>query len=115
MPDLQHALASTHALEELTNGERLVLGILEHRVVRLHYQGHDRIVEPQLIGIHEAGESLLVAHQTGGTSRSGDLPGWRTFITTSIEAVEVTEERFGKPRSELSVGAHGMLEIFARA
>lgn len=115
MPELQHPFASTHALEELTNGERLVLAILEHRVLRLRYHGHDRIVEPQLIGLHEAGEPLLVAYQTGGTSHSGNLPGWRTFITTSIDEVEVTEERFAKAQRELTVGAHGMLEIFARA
>lgn len=115
MTDQAHALSATHALEELTLAERLVLAILAHRVVRLQYKGHERIVEPQVIGLHEAGEPLLVGYQTGGTSQSGTLPGWRTFITTSIEAVEVTEERFASARMDLNVGAHGMLEIFARA
>ncbi len=115
MPDQQQAVRTPHALEELTGAERLVLAILEHRVVRLRYQGHERIVEPQVIGLHEAGEPLLVGYQTGGTSQSGTLPGWRTFITTSIEAVEVTEERFASARMDLNVGAHGMQEIFARA
>jgi len=115
MPDQQHALRTTHPLEELTAGERLVLAILEHRVVSLRYQGRDRLVEPHLLGLHEAGEPLLVAYQTGGTSRSGAVPGWRTFITTSIDAVEITEEQFPQPRSDLNVAAHRMLEIFARA
>ena len=115
MPDQQHALRTTHPLEELTAGERLVLAILEHRVVRLRYQGRDRLVEPHLLGLHEAGEPLLVAYQTGGTSRSGVVPGWRTFITTSIDTVEITEEPFSQPRSDLNVAAHRMLEIFARA
>jgi hypothetical protein len=115
MPDQQHALPTTHALEELSGGERLVLAILDHRMVRIRYQGRDRLLEPHLMGLHEAGEPLLVAYQTGGDSRSGDLPGWRTFITTSIDTVEITEERFAEPRSDLSVSAHNMLEIFARA
>jgi len=115
MPDQQHTLRTTHPLEELTAGELLVLAILEHRVVSLRYQGRDRLVEPHLLGLHEAGEPLLVAYQTGGTSRSGAVPGWRTFITTSIDAVEITEEQFPQPRSDLNVAAHRMLEIFARA
>jgi hypothetical protein len=105
----------THPLEELTFGERLVLAVLEHRVARIRYQGRDRVIEPQLIGIHEAGEPMLVAYQTAGGSRSGDVPGWRTFITTSVEDVEVTDQRFSGPRGDLDIPAHRMIEIFARA
>ena len=105
----------THPLEELTFGERLVLAILDHRVARIRYQGRDRMIEPQLIGIHEAGEPMLVAYQTAGGSASGDVPGWRTFITTSVEDVEVTDQRFSGPRGDLEITAHRMIEIFARA
>jgi hypothetical protein len=105
----------THPLEDLTFGERLVLAVLEHRVVHLRYQGRDRVLEPQLIGIHEAGEPMLVAYQTAGGSQSGDVPGWRTFITTSIEDVEVTDQRFSGPRGDLDITVHRMIEIFARA
>ena len=106
---------ATHPLDALTFGERLVLAVLEHRVVRIRYQGHDRVVEPQLVGIHEAGEPMLVAYQTGGTSRSGTVPGWRTFITTSVEEVEVTDEHFPGPRGDFDLRAHRMIEVFARA
>ena len=58
---------------------------------------------------------MLVAYQIAGASQSGDLPGWRTFITTSVEAVAVTDERFPGPRGDLDVGAQRMLEVFARA
>lgn len=105
---------TAHAVEELTGTERLVLAILDHRVVHFRYQGRGRVVEPHLIGLHEAGEPMLVAYQTGGTSQSGDVPGWRTFITTAIEDVAVVDEQF-QSRGELNVLAHPMLEIFARA
>ena len=62
--------------------------------VTLVYQGLRRVVEPHLVGIHEAGEPMLVAFQTGGFSHSGDLPGWRTFITTKVESVDPREEKF---------------------
>jgi hypothetical protein len=111
----QQDVRSPRALEALTYGERLVLAVLEHRVVRLRYQGRDRVIEPQLIGIHEAGEPLLVAYQVAGESQSGQIPGWRTFITTSVEDVEVTDERFGGARGDLDLGTHRMIEVFARA
>ena len=113
--DGTHIARATHPWQELTFGERLVLAVLEHRVVRLRYHGHDRVIEPQLIGLHEAGEPMLVAYQTGGGSRSGEVPGWRTFITTSIEEVEVTEEHFGDARGDFDLSTHRMLEVFARA
>jgi hypothetical protein len=115
MPEQPHAVRTAHAVEALTGAERLVLAILDHRVVRIHYQGRDRLIEPHMVGLHEAGEPLLVAYQTGGTSRSGVVPGWRTFITTSIDSVEITEEQFPGPRSDLNLALHNMLEIFARA
>jgi hypothetical protein len=111
----QQASGAAHPLEELTFGERLVLAVLGHRVTRIRYQGRDRVIEPQLIGIHEAGEPMLVAYQTAGESQSGDVPGWRTFITTSVEQVEVTDERFTGPRGDLNLGAYRMIEVFARA
>jgi hypothetical protein len=115
MEQAGQATGTTHPLEELTFGERLVLAVLGHRVTRIRYQGRDRVIEPQLIGIHEAGEPMLVAYQTAGESQSGSVPGWRTFITTSVEQVVVTEERFAGPRGDLDLGAHRMIEVFARA
>ena len=47
--------------QEMANGERLVRAILDRRVVRLIYQGLPREIEPHMVGIHEAGEPILVA------------------------------------------------------
>ena len=101
--------------EDLTAAERLVLAILDHRVVRVRYQDRERTIEPHLLGIHEAGEPMLIAYQTGGTSQSGEVPGWRTFITTSMEHVEIMDQHFPGPRPDLDLDAHPMVEIFARA
>jgi hypothetical protein len=100
---------------EITGTERLVRAVLEHRVVHFRYHGQARTVEPKLIGLHEAGEPMLVGYQTGGGSNSGELPGWRTFITTAIDEVEVTEDRFDGGRGDLNLAAQPMIEIFARA
>jgi hypothetical protein len=100
---------------QITGTERLVRAALEHRVVRFRYHGQARTVEPQLIGLHEAGEPMLVAYQTAGGSNSGELPGWRTFITTAVDEVELTDERFPGARGDLNLASHAMVEIFARA
>ncbi|HEU5041244.1 MAG TPA: WYL domain-containing protein [Gemmatimonadales bacterium] len=97
-----------------TSTERLVRAVLEHRVAQFTYHGLHRTVEPHLIGLHGAGEPLLVAYQTAGESRSGEVPGWRTFVTTEIESVDAEGETFG-PRPGFTPEAHGMVEIFARA
>jgi hypothetical protein len=95
-------------------GERLVRAILERRDITLIYQGLPRLVEPHMVGIHEAGEPILVAYQTGGYSRSGDIPGWRTFITTEIERIEESDVGFPRPRSDFTDQFYPMIEVFAK-
>jgi hypothetical protein len=100
---------------DLTGTEMVVRATLEHRMLSFTYHGHGRAVEPHLVGTHEAGEPLLVAYQTGGESRAGDLPGWRTFITGEITRVEIMDQVFPGPRPDFDLAAHKMIEIFARA
>jgi len=100
---------------ELTGTERVVRATLEHRVLRFIYAGHPRTVEPQLVGIHENGEPLLVAFQTGGTSSTGAVPGWQTFRTSELDGVEVGDEPFPGLRLDFELASHPMVEIFARA
>jgi hypothetical protein len=89
--------------------------ILDHRVVEFVYQGYRRTVEPYLLGLHDAGEVLLLGYQTAGPSHSGEIPGSRTFITTGIGEVDVTDRSFAGPRSDFNPYRHSMLDIFARA
>ncbi|MGH7527478.1 MAG: WYL domain-containing protein [Gemmatimonadales bacterium] len=100
---------------EVTPGEQLVKAVADHRVATFKYHGLPRIVEPHLLGVHEAGEPMLIAYQTAGASESGKVPGWRTFITSEIEDVEVTEREFEGPRADFNPAAHPMVEVFARA
>jgi hypothetical protein len=115
MAEHREGRALVGAAADLTGTERVVRATLEHRVVHFTYGGHRRTVEPHLVGIHEAGEALVVAYQTGGSSRAGDVPGWRTFTTAEMEAVEIGEKVFPGPRPDFDLAAHAMVEIFARA
>jgi hypothetical protein len=100
---------------DLTGTERVVRATLEHHVLHFSYGGHPRTVEPQLVGIHENGEPLLVGFQTGGTSSTGPVPGWRTFRTSDMDAVEIGEDSFPGLRLDFALASHPMAEIFARA
>lgn len=98
-----------------TVGEILVRAVLERRPVRFDYHGLRRTVEPHLVGIHEAGEAMLVGYQTAGASQSGEVPGWRTFILAEIGDPALEEGRFAGPRPDFNPAAERMTEIFARA
>ena len=115
MPHRRATDRGRQATMELTEAERLVHAVLGHRLVTFRYQGLLRTVEPHLVGIHEAGEPLLIAYQSEGPSRSGDLPGWRTFIVTEIEDLSVSETQFAGPRLDADTAAQRMMLVFARA
>jgi hypothetical protein len=93
----------------------LIRAVREHRVMELVYQGHTRTIEPHMVALHGAGEPVLFGYQTGGTSRAGEVPGWRTFIVSEIEAAAVTERIFPGPRGDFDPDAADVVEIFARA
>ena len=113
MSEQRNPQPAERATLDRTPTELLVRAVIEHRTVTLVSEGLRRVVEPHLVGIHEAGEPMVAAFQTGGFSHSGDLPGWRTFITAKVEAVDPREETF-TPRSDCDRMAEGMVEIFAR-
>jgi len=113
MSEQPNAPPAVRGTADLTPVEQLVRATLDHRTVNMVYEGLRRVVEPHLVGIHEAGEPMVAAFQTGGFSHSGDLPGWRTFITAKVESVDAREETF-TPRSDCERMAEGMVEIFAR-
>jgi hypothetical protein len=115
MPHRRAADRGHQATLDLTDAERLIQATLAHQPVTFRYQGLMRTVEPHLVGMHEAGEPVLVAYQSEGASRTGDLPAWRTFIVTEIEDLEASDRAFAGPRPGFNPGAHPMLLIFARA
>src|SRR4051794_33439852 len=87
--------------------------IAERKLLRLIYQGHERIGEPHDYGLKH-GEAVLLFWQTGGRSRAGALPGWRTLKVADGDDFELIDRRFPGGRAPPS-GTHGTWdELWAR-
>lgn len=91
----------------------LVLAINERRVVQFTYDGHQRVVEPFLLGTTTAGKLALRGYQTEGTSKSGKVPGWHLFSLSKISALEVTQAKFEGVRPLYNPGDKSMSCIAA--
>ena len=87
--------------------------IAERRLLRCVFQGHERIGEPHDYGIKN-GRVELFLWQTGGTSRSGALPGWRVIHVVEAEDVAVLERRFPGRRETPTHQHRGWDELWAR-
>jgi hypothetical protein len=71
--------------------------IAERRLVTFEYQGLPRIGEPHDYG-RRKGKDQLNFFQTGGRSRSGKVPDWRTPDVDGIRSLALTPERFAGTR-----------------
>ena len=73
--------------------------IRERRVLRFHYGGGARVVEPHCHGFTTDGNELLSGYQVSGISRSGERFGWKSFRLDRVRALIVSDEAFGGPRT----------------
>lgn len=77
------------------NGQKLCNAIKEKKQAKISYKGHERIINPHLIGIHkDTGNKVLRAFHVKGYSSSGDKPGWRLFSINKIVNVQVLDTNF---------------------
>jgi hypothetical protein len=79
--------------EELAS--RLCKAIRERRIVRFHYEGGNRTVEPYAYGTTASGEECLAGYQTGGYSTRSELSGWWFYEVSKIEGLIITERVAG--------------------
>jgi hypothetical protein len=82
--------AARQSAEEIA---RLVrLSILEHRTLRVIYDGHERLLCPQMLGRSQSGRRRLLCLQVGGESASGlrhaGQGDWRCLSLEKFSEVE---------------------------
>lgn len=88
--------------------------IRERRVLRFHYDGGARVVEPHCHGFTMDGNELLSGYQVSGASRSGERFGWKSFRLDRIRALIVSDEAFAGPRAGYDANDVRIFEIHCR-
>lgn len=68
--------------------------IRKRQVLKLWYDGGERIVEPHRVGYGSNGNAKLSCYQTSGFSRSGNHEGWKPFLLAKIRNCEPTGDSF---------------------
>ncbi len=79
--------------------EKIREALRERRLLAFRYHDHPRRVEPHALGRLKDGAIVLLAWQVAGGSRSEPPPGWRNFLLTDIEGLELLAENFA-PRPD---------------
>jgi predicted DNA-binding transcriptional regulator YafY len=74
--------------------ETIRTALRERRLLAFRYHEHSRRVEPHALGRLKDGAIVLLAWQVAGGSRSEPPPGWRNFLLTDIEDLELVAETF---------------------
>jgi hypothetical protein len=72
--------------------------IAQRKVIRFHYDGGTRDIEPHVHGVGKDGGELLRGYQVSGFSRSGQVTGWKTFKLDEVRAMALTDRSFASPR-----------------
>lgn len=78
----------------------IVAAIREARVLRVHYGGGERLIEPHCYGRGSEGQELLRCFQVSGHSNSGQPFGWKLFSVRGLRVIELTTEVFDTPRTD---------------
>lgn len=75
---------------------KLCDAIAARRLIRFHYDGHPRVVQPAAYGRHRKGEHglKLRGYQVAGSTTEGTLPDWRLFSVERIQGLQVLPETF---------------------
>jgi hypothetical protein len=92
--------------------QRICSAIRNRCVLKFTYGGCPRVVEPHAYGLSRALNEVIRCYQTGGTSRSDKVPGWRLMEVTQIMSLIVTEEHFVSTRAGYKKGDKDMSTIF---
>lgn len=64
-------------------------GARKRHLLRLIYNGADRLVEPRSHGYASDGHEVVVVYQRGGESAWGQDEGWKALVVSQIEELQV--------------------------
>jgi hypothetical protein len=89
-----------------------VEAIKNRRLLRFHYHGLPRIVEPHAYGVSRRGARVLRCYQLAGGSVSAEPEGWKLMKVAEISGAALGEA-FAAARPDYRRGDRHMLTILA--
>jgi hypothetical protein len=93
---------------------RICHAIAERRLLMFAYRGVVRVAEPHIHGLTTAKHEALSAWMRPGWSRTDPEGGWRMFLASELENLELLQETFDGPRPGFNSGDPHFVEIFCR-
>lgn len=78
--------------------------IASKRLLQFNYHGHNRVVEPHLLGQDRSGNDVLCAYFIGGFTQSSLSRRWRRYFVKEIHDLTELAERFDGPREGYDSG-----------
>ncbi|CAN5752300.1 hypothetical protein BH11BAC3_BH11BAC3_19730 [soil metagenome] len=92
--------------------QKIVDAIKNKNVIKFHYDGELRVVEPHCYGITTARNEGLRAFQIDGYSSTGKF-GWKMYDLGKADDIVITEDQFEQARPGYQEGDKGMSKIYA--
>jgi hypothetical protein len=86
--------------------------IKSRNLLRLTYDGGERVVEPFCYGKNHKGTELLRAYQIRGFSKSGRPTGWKLFDVKKIRSLKTEKDVFNGSRPQYNPNDSAMEIIY---
>ena len=112
--DAMDANDTGEARVDLDLNARICSAITRRSLVMFEYGDLIRVVEPHRYGVNSAGHRMLSGWLRAGYSRSDPAGGWRNYLASDIQSLQVLEAPFAGTRPGYSAQDQRMREVYAQ-
>jgi len=93
--------------------QQLCAAITRRSLVMFDYGDLIRVVEPHRYGVNSAGHFMLSGWLRAGYSRSDPAGGWRNYLLSEIQSLQLLDAPFAGTRPGYAAHDARMREVFA--
>lgn len=93
--------------------QQLCAAITRRSLVMFDYGDLIRVVEPHRYGVNSAGHLMLSGWLRAGYSRSDPAGGWRNYLLSEIQSLQLLDAPFAGTRPGYAAHDARMREVFA--
>ena len=94
--------------------EQLRFAIQNKRLIKIRYQGRERVAEPHDYGVQRGTERLLVYQQSGPMRPNQSATGWRLLDLPKIESLKILDDTFRGSRGSSHQNHQAWDVVYAR-